>query len=94
VPRFLRSVIALSTILLVSQGFSHEAGVVHTPAVDIGYETFGARGDAVPVIAVNGGPDLTPKPAEFQAFPTLVLSGRYDMNVAPDSRRQNRLLRA
>jgi pimeloyl-ACP methyl ester carboxylesterase len=50
---------ALSTISLVSRGFAHEAGVVHTPAVDIGYETFGARGDAVPVIAVNGGPGLS-----------------------------------
>jgi proline iminopeptidase len=34
-------------------------GVVHTPDGDIGYETLGARGQALPVIAVNGGPGLS-----------------------------------
>jgi proline iminopeptidase len=33
--------------------------VVHTPGVDIGYETFGKQADATPVIAVNGGPGLS-----------------------------------
>ena len=42
-----------------AQSAPHDRGVVHTPAVDIGYETFGTRGTALPVIAVNGGPGLT-----------------------------------
>jgi proline iminopeptidase len=37
----------------------HETGVIQTPEVAIGYETFGARGSALPVIAVNGGPGLS-----------------------------------
>jgi len=45
--------------VLSAQPVPHGSGVVHTPAVDIGYETFGARGTALPVIAVNGGPGLT-----------------------------------
>lgn len=32
---------------------------MHTPQVELGYETFGIRGTALPVIAVNGGPGLT-----------------------------------
>ena len=45
--------------LLSAQSAPHASGVVRTPAVDIGYETFGTRGTALPVIAVNGGPGLT-----------------------------------
>jgi proline iminopeptidase len=37
----------------------HATGTIHTEAVDIGYESFGERGTALPVIAVNGGPGLT-----------------------------------
>lgn len=45
---------------LASQACAHTVGVVHTPQVDIGYETFGApAGGALPVIAVNGGPGLS-----------------------------------
>jgi proline iminopeptidase len=33
--------------------------MVHTPQVDLGYETIGLRGSALPVIAVNGGPGLS-----------------------------------
>ncbi len=43
----------------LTQTVAHETGVIHTPQVEIGYETFGARGDALPVIAVNGGPGLS-----------------------------------
>ncbi len=43
---------------LVGRALSHEAGTVHTPDVEIGYETFGVRGDSVAVIVVNGGPGL------------------------------------
>ncbi len=42
-----------------SQSVAHATGVVHTPTVDIGYETFGEPGGALPVIAVNGGPGLS-----------------------------------
>ena len=42
-----------------AQTVAHDAGVIHTPEVEIGYETFGVRGAALPVIAVNGGPGLS-----------------------------------
>ncbi len=44
---------------LPSQTPAHATGVVHTAQVELGYETFGARGTALPVIAVNGGPGLS-----------------------------------
>ncbi|MGB9031357.1 MAG: alpha/beta hydrolase [Acidobacteriaceae bacterium] len=44
---------------LCAQTVAHETGVIHTPDVEIGYETFGVRGAALPVIAVNGGPGLS-----------------------------------
>jgi proline iminopeptidase len=37
----------------------HATGVVHTEQVDLGYETFGTQGTALPVFAVNGGPGLS-----------------------------------
>ena len=49
----------LTTVLLAAPGPPHATGVVHTVQVDLGYETFGARGTALPVIAVNGGPGLS-----------------------------------
>jgi proline iminopeptidase len=48
-----------SATTLTAQALSHATGVVHTPQVDLGYETFGTRGTALPVIAVNGGPGLS-----------------------------------
>lgn len=45
--------------LALAQTPAHETGVIHSPQVEIGYETFGVRGDAPPVIAVNGGPGLS-----------------------------------
>jgi proline iminopeptidase len=42
-----------------SPTLAHAAGVVHTPQVELGYETFGVRGAALSVIAVNGGPGLS-----------------------------------
>ena len=42
-----------------AQAVGHETGVIPTPDVEIGYETFGVRGAALPVIAVNGGPGLS-----------------------------------
>jgi proline iminopeptidase len=41
---------------------AHATGTVHTPQVDLGYETFGTRASvstALPVLAVNGGPGLS-----------------------------------
>src|ERR1700748_3604604 len=37
----------------------HATGVAHTEQVDLGYETFGSAGTALPIIAVNGGPGLS-----------------------------------
>ena len=55
--------LAVTALLLspfaVEQTTAHETGVIHTPQVEIGYETFGTRGDALPLIAVNGGPGLS-----------------------------------
>ena len=44
---------------LSAQTVAHATGIIHTADVDIGYETFGTQGAALPVIAVNGGPGLT-----------------------------------
>jgi proline iminopeptidase len=46
-------------LTLSAQTVAHDTGVISTPEVAIGYETFGARGAALPVIAVNGGPGLS-----------------------------------
>jgi proline iminopeptidase len=46
-------------VTLQAQTVPHVSGVVHTEAVDIGYESFGTQGGALPVIAVNGGPGLS-----------------------------------
>jgi proline iminopeptidase len=45
--------------ILPAQTVAHFKGVVHTDQVDIGYETLGALGTALPVIAINGGPGLS-----------------------------------
>lgn len=42
-----------------AQPVPHASGVAHTEQVDLGYETFGAKGTALPIIAVNGGPGLS-----------------------------------
>lgn len=44
---------------LQAQTVVHKKGVVHTEQVDLGYETLGTAGPALPVIAVNGGPGLS-----------------------------------
>jgi proline iminopeptidase len=53
------AVLLAAATVLPAQSVQHVSGVVHTRAVDIGYETFGTRGGALPVIAVNGGPGLS-----------------------------------
>lgn len=37
----------------------HATGVAHTEQIDLGYETFGTAGTALPIIAINGGPGLS-----------------------------------
>lgn len=53
------TVLVASGTMVIAQTVAHETGVIHTPQVEIGYETFGTRADALPVIAVNGGPGLS-----------------------------------
>jgi proline iminopeptidase len=45
--------------LLPAQPVPHNIGTAHTEPVDLAYETFGAKGTALPIIAVNGGPGLS-----------------------------------
>ena len=42
-----------------AQTVPHATGIAHTEQVDLAYETFGAQGTALPIIAVNGGPGLS-----------------------------------
>jgi proline iminopeptidase len=44
---------------LPAQPVPHSTGLAHTEQVDLGYEAFGAKGTALPIIAVNGGPGLS-----------------------------------
>jgi proline iminopeptidase len=57
----LRALLACAALLpaAVFAQVSHRTGSVHTPEVELGYETLGAVGAEVPVIAVNGGPGLS-----------------------------------
>jgi proline iminopeptidase len=48
----------LALAALTGRAMAHETGIVRTPDVDLGYETFGLRGQSLAVIAVNGGPGL------------------------------------
>src|SRR5579859_3183381 len=49
----------LLTTILPAQTVPHVTGIAHTDQVDLAYETFGAKGRALPIIAVNGGPGLS-----------------------------------
>jgi proline iminopeptidase len=51
--------LALLMPTVLSAQVAHRVGSVHTPEVDLGYETFGSPGEAIPIIAVNGGPGLS-----------------------------------
>ena len=57
----LKVLFALAIILptVLSAQVAHRSGSVHTPEVDLGYESFGALGAEIPIIAVNGGPGLS-----------------------------------
>lgn len=45
--------------MLPAQTIPHAIGTAHTEQVELAYETFGAKGTALPIIAVNGGPGLS-----------------------------------
>jgi proline iminopeptidase len=51
--------IFLFSSALPAQTVAHSKGTIHTEDVDLGYETLGQPGTALPVIAVNGGPGLS-----------------------------------
>jgi proline iminopeptidase len=57
----MKSLIALSALLpgMALAQLAHRTGSVHTPEVELGYETFGVAGAGTPIIAVNGGPGLS-----------------------------------
>jgi pimeloyl-ACP methyl ester carboxylesterase len=55
----LNPLLALALLLPTIPPAQHHTGIVHTPEVDLGYETFGTQGSALPIIAVNGGPGLS-----------------------------------
>ena len=56
-----KSLLALTILMpgLLSAQVPHRLGSVHTPDVDLSYETFGSQGAEIPLIAVNGGPGLS-----------------------------------
>ena len=56
---FAAASLCLAAAALTAQSVPHAAGTVHTDQVDIAYETFGVRGSALSLIAVNGGPGLS-----------------------------------
>jgi len=57
-PKLLFVVAILMPTVLFAQ-VAHRLGSVHTPEVELGYETFGVPGAELPIIAVNGGPGLS-----------------------------------
>jgi hypothetical protein len=54
----LKVLLAVAALLpaVASAQPAHRTGSVHTGEVELGYETFGAAGTQIPIIAVNGGP--------------------------------------
>jgi proline iminopeptidase len=57
-PKFLLAFAMLMPTVLWAE-VAHRLGSVHTPEVELGYETFGAVGAEIPIVAVNGGPGLS-----------------------------------
>jgi proline iminopeptidase len=57
-PKLLFALAILMPTVLAAQ-VAHRSGSVHTPEVDLGYETYGVPGAEIPIIAVNGGPGLS-----------------------------------
>jgi proline iminopeptidase len=57
-PKFL-SVLAILVPGVCFAQVAHRTGSVHTPEVDLGYETFGEPSAEIAIFAVNGGPGLS-----------------------------------
>ena len=57
-PKLWFALAILMPTVLAAQA-AQRSGSVHTPEVDLGYETFGSPGAEIPLIAVNGGPGLS-----------------------------------
>jgi proline iminopeptidase len=57
-PKLLFALAIILPTVLPAQ-VAHRSGSVHTPEVDLGYESFGVLGAEIPIIAVNGGPGLS-----------------------------------
>lgn len=57
-PKLLFALAILMPSALSAQ-VAHRIASVHTPEVDLGYETFGAPGSEIAIVAVNGGPGLS-----------------------------------
>ena len=52
--------LAPATLFTPLFAHAHATGSIHTPQVDLGYETFGSpTSAALPILAVNGGPGLS-----------------------------------
>jgi proline iminopeptidase len=58
-PRILYAATLLTMLTTAVAQLPHHTGTLHTPQVDLGYETFGTPSSGVPVIAINGGPGLS-----------------------------------
>jgi proline iminopeptidase len=56
--RLLATLLLLSSSALAQQSPA-STGMIPTPEVDLAYETYGAAGNATPVIVANGGPGLS-----------------------------------
>jgi proline iminopeptidase len=52
-------ILSAAASALQAQPVAHVSAVVKTAEVDLAYETFGTAGNALPIIAVNGGPGLS-----------------------------------
>jgi proline iminopeptidase len=55
----LNPLLAFALLFPALHAAQHHTGFVHTQQVDLGYETFGTKGSALPIIVVNGGPGLS-----------------------------------
>ncbi len=55
----LKLLAATLLVATMTHAQSPKTGKAHTPDVDLAYLTYGTRGSALPLIAVNGGPGLS-----------------------------------
>lgn len=57
--RALGGLLLAGPTLALGQALPHQTGSIATPQVALGYESFGARSSALPLLVVNGGPGLS-----------------------------------